>query len=186
MRFTKVMNPIFTEEPARALYSQIVAQARRAEFYTACGVPDTLDGRFEMVVLHTFLVLHQLKRLDAEDLAQALFDTMFMDMDENLREIGVGDLSVGKRVKQMVSAFYGRVAAYESGLDAKEGVLEAALERNLYGTVEAKVAALAAMAAYLRREATALTEQDTRTIAAGLVSFGPPPVIERNRQEVTS
>ncbi len=186
MRFTKAMNPISTEGPARTLYSQIVAQARQAEFYAACGVPDTLDGRFEMVVLHTFLVLHQLKRLDEESLGQALFDTMFMDMDENLREIGVGDLSVGKRVKQMVSAFYGRVAAYEAGLDAKEGVLEAALERNLYGTVGAKAVELAAMAAYLRREATTLAEQDAQAIAAGLVSFGPPPVIERNRQEIPS
>lgn len=180
MRFTKVTNQISTEKHARTLYSQIVVQARRAEFYDACGVPDTLDGRFEMVVLHTFLVLYQLRQLDDESLGQALFDTMFMDMDENLREIGVGDLSVGKRVKQMVSAFYGRVAAYETGLSGEEGALEAALERNLYGTVEVKAAELTAMAAYLRREATALSEQGAQVVASGTASFGPPPIIERN------
>ena len=186
MRFTKVTNQISTEKPARTLYSEIVSQARRTEFYDACGVPDTLDGRFEMVALHTFLVLYQLKQLDDESLGQALFDTMFVDMDENLREIGVGDLSVGKRIKQMVSAFYGRVAAYETGLNGEEGVLEAALERNLYGTVRVKAAELAAMAAYLRREATALSEQDAQIVASGIISFGPPPIVERNQRESVS
>ncbi|MGB1548449.1 MAG: ubiquinol-cytochrome C chaperone family protein, partial [Alphaproteobacteria bacterium] len=111
MRFTKTVNSLVVKQSARTLYTQIVAQARRKEFYTAGGVPDTLDGRFEMLALHAFLVLYRLKRLDADELAQALFDMMFADMDENLREIGVGDLSVDKRVKRMVSAFYGRVVA---------------------------------------------------------------------------
>ncbi|MCE2509889.1 MAG: ubiquinol-cytochrome C chaperone family protein [Alphaproteobacteria bacterium] len=186
MRFTRVMNSGVADEPARTLYAQIVAQARRAEFYTACGVPDTLDGRFEMVALHAFLVLHRLKKLDAGALAQALFDTMFMDMDENLREIGVGDLSVGKRVKQMVSAFYGRVAAYETGLAGEAGALEAALARNLYGTVEAGPARLERMAAYLRREALALEAQDATAIASGTVSFGPPPGAGEDRKEMAS
>lgn len=177
MRLAKLINPFPADGPARALYAQIVAQARQPEFYDRCGVPDTLDGRFEMLALHVFLVLRRLKgeRRPAASLAQELLDTMFADMDENLREMGVGDLSVGKRVKQMARAFYGRIAAYEDGLDGAAGVLEAALARNLFGTVEATSPALAALGAYLRREADALMAQPAKAICAGGLSFGPPP-----------
>ncbi|WP_374466727.1 ubiquinol-cytochrome C chaperone family protein, partial [Ferrovibrio sp.] len=92
-----------------ALYRAIVAQSRQAGFYREHGVPDSLDGRFDMIVLHSFLVMRRLRRIGAaaEPLSQQLFDLMFADMDSNLREIGVGDLSVGKKVKAMAQAFYG-------------------------------------------------------------------------------
>jgi cytochrome b pre-mRNA-processing protein 3 len=114
---------------ARRLYEAIVAQARRPEFYRDWGVPDSLDGRFDMIALHGFLVLHRLKR-DHEAtaaLAQNLFDTLFLDMDRALRELGAGDLGVGKRVKAMARGFYGRVAAYEDGLSAGQEALGKAL-----------------------------------------------------------
>src|SRR3546814_6348908 len=81
---------------ARELYRAAVSQARQPAFFAGCGVPDTLDGRFEMVALHVFLLLRRLgaeaaRKQDAQKLAQGIFDTMFLDMDENLREIGVGD-----------------------------------------------------------------------------------------------
>ena len=135
-------------EPARALYLKIVEQARVPGFYRDCGVPDSLDGRFEMVALHVFLVLHRLKRdqLQTVELAQQLFDILFQDMDASLRELGVGDLGVGSRIKTMVKGLYGRIAAYEAGLDAwpDKGpeVLADALRRNLYGTAEPSALAL--------------------------------------------
>src|SRR3546814_8351025 len=88
-----------------------------------------------MVALHVFLLRRRLgaeaaRKQDAQKLAQGIFDTMFLDMDENLREIGVGDLSVGKKVKQMAQAMYGRIAAYEDGLAGNEAQLAAAVRRN--------------------------------------------------------
>jgi cytochrome b pre-mRNA-processing protein 3 len=102
-------------------YRRIVAQARRSEFYAGGGVPDSLDGRFEMLALHLFLVLHRLKR-EGEDpacvaLAQALADRMVADLDANLREMGAGDLGVGRRVKRMAGTAYGRIVAHEAGID---------------------------------------------------------------------
>lgn len=140
------------EAVAQRLYAAIVAAARRPEFYREGGVPDTLDGRFELVTLHAYLVLHRL-RLEpaAAEPAQTLFDAMFLDMDESLREIGVGDLGVGRRIKQMGQAFYGRAAAYDAGLAAADpAVLEAALARNLYGTVSPPPPSLGRVAAYMR------------------------------------
>src|SRR5579885_2019728 len=100
---------------AAALYRAVVAQARAPAFYVAYGVPDTLDGRFDLIALHMFLVLHRLKSdTDASTVSQALFDIMFDDMDRSLREMGVGDLGVGRRVRAMAEALYGRMAAYEA------------------------------------------------------------------------
>ena len=124
--------------PTRQLYKIVVAQARNPGFYRDCAVPDTLDGRFEMIALHLFLVLHRLKGGDPATAAAAqdLHDLFFADMDQSLREMGAGDLGVGKRVKQMAKGFYGRIAAYEAGLEGDGDALEQALRRNLYGTTD--------------------------------------------------
>ncbi len=161
-----------------ALYAALVGQARAPGFYAECGVPDSIDGRFDMIVLMTWLVL---RRLQGEGeagarLGQALFDLMLADMDRNLREMGVGDLGVGRRVKAMVEGFYGRVASYDEGLAADgDDVLRAALARNLYGTIEAAPATLATMAGYVRAEDAALAAQKGSEIMAGRVRFTPPP-----------
>lgn len=164
-------------DPAAALYSALVAQARRPEFYTSCGVPDTVQGRFEMIALHAFLVLRRLRTGAPDDarLAQDLFDLMFADMDRNLRELGVGDLGVGKRVKALAKSFYGRIAAYDQGLDGAPGTLEAALARNVYAGSAAADAARAALADYLRRAAAAMTCLELADLHAGRVSFAPLP-----------
>ncbi len=168
------------ENSARALYGQIVAQARRPEFYANWGVPDSLDGRFELIVLHVFLVLHRLKqdREAAEELSQGLFDTLFLDMDQSLREMGAGDLGVGKRVKRMVQAFYGRVEAYDVGLERGDAALEEALRRNLYGTATPEPHHSAALARYMRSESQALASQALSDLAAGSLGFGAPPAVE--------
>ena len=119
------------------LYGAAVAAAREPFLYTGLGVPDTLDGRFDMVALHTFLLIQRLKREPSPGpaLAQAVFDAMFSDMDINLREMGVSDLSVGKRVKVMWEAFHGRANAYAAALRrlvlAQDAHLATQSSRNL-------------------------------------------------------
>lgn len=159
--------------PAAALYGCIVNHARRPEFYGPGGVPDTLDGRFELISLHAFLLMHRLKREGEAGaaLAQAVFDAMFADMDASLREMGAGDLGVPHRVKRMASGFFGRLAAYEAGLAGSETELTDAVRRNLYGTVTPDPAALAALAAYLRRAVACLAGQQPAAILAGEVAF---------------
>lgn len=168
------------ESLAHALYSSIIVQSRLPEFFHTLAVPDTLDGRFDLVVLHAFLVMHRLKQAgrrgdetEARELSQTLFDMMFADMDQNLREMGVGDMSIGKKIKQMARAFYGRVSAYEDGLAAGDEALAAALLRNLYGTLETPVDTRIAMAvaAYLRYQAATLEKQEDEAVLGGRVSF---------------
>jgi cytochrome b pre-mRNA-processing protein 3 len=161
---------------AELAYERVVAQARRQIFFTAYHVPDTLDGRFELLCLHAFLYLYRLKaeRPQSAELAQIFFDHMFADFDRSLREMGVGDLSVGKQVMRMAEAFYGRIRAYEEGLAEEEGALRAALARNLYGTAPAEGPPLAAMAAYVREQAEALGRQPAAELLAGRVVFAAP------------
>jgi cytochrome b pre-mRNA-processing protein 3 len=156
-------------------YERIVEQARRAEFFTRYGVPDTLDGRFELVCLHAFLYLRRLKNeREAAAVGQEFFDTMFADFDRSLREIGTGDLSVGRQVTRMAEAFYGRVRAYEQGLDGDPATLSPALSRNLYGTAPARDEQVERMAGYLRREAQRLAGEAAAELIAGVVTFGAP------------
>lgn len=166
-------------EAGQGLYQAVVAQARQTDFYLACAVPDTVDGRFDMIALHAALLLRRLKQ-DHEKttkLSQALFDAMFTDMDQNLREMGVGDLVVGKRVKSMVKMFYGRLSAYETGLAESDDTLAQALRRNLFRKDEPHPRDVVAMAGYVRREAASLDGQQTEQLLAGEVVFGLPPVV---------
>jgi cytochrome b pre-mRNA-processing protein 3 len=164
------------QRAARDAYLAVVARARSPAFYATYGVPDTLDGRFELIALHAFLVLHRLRgAAGTERFAQALFDTMFVDMDRGLREMGTGDLSVGKQVKLMATGFYGRIQAYQDGLDAGGDLIEA-LRRNLFGTVEAPGAGdLAWFAAYLRAQAAALAACPPSEIVSGRIAFAALP-----------
>lgn len=164
------------QQAAEFAYHQVVAQARQAIFFLDGGVPDTVDGRFELICLHAFLYLHRLRceRPASTGLAQRFFDVMFADFDRSLREMGTGDLSVGREIKRMAQAFYGRVSAYEKGLEADDGVLQAALERNLFGTAQATPDRLAAMTAYVRQAAARLSKEPAATLLAGHISFGEP------------
>ena len=122
------------ERPGFMLYGAAVGAARDDWFYRELAVPDTLDGRFDTVGLHVALLIHRLRRDASPDgaaMAQAVFDAMFADMDVNLREMGVGDLSVGKKVRAMWEAFHGRAKAYEAEVEAgDDGALAQALRRN--------------------------------------------------------
>ena len=171
-----VLASLFRQDPRRgaalAAYGRIVERAREPVFYTEWGVPDTLDGRFELLALHAFLVLNRLKREHAasEGFAQLLFDTMFADLDRALREMGIGDLGVGKRVKAMATGFYGRIVAYEKGL-ADRAALVDALRRNLYGTAAPSEAQLDQAAGYVTRQAASLAAEPLAALLAGDIGF---------------
>lgn len=158
-----------------AAYGAIVARARAPVFFAEWGVPDTLDGRYEVLSLHAFLVLNRLKadRDRTAHFAQALFDTMFADLDRGLREMGATDIGVGRHVKVMARGFYGRIVAYEQGLAGDDQMLRAALQRNLYGTAAPGDAQLAAAAGYLRRQVAALAAVPMARLLAGEVPFAP-------------
>ncbi len=120
------------EKREERLYGAIVAAARHAQFYEKMGVADTIDGRFEMIVLHLFLMLNRLKGESVEDVRQRLTDAFFADMDRSLRELGVSDATIGKRVRKLAESYYGRVTAYDNALLAGPGVLEETVNRNIY------------------------------------------------------
>lgn len=157
-------------------YLQIVAQARQSAFYIDSQVPDTVDGRFDMIVLHACLLM---RRLGAENTPEALgfsqnvFDEMFLDMDRSLREMGVGDISVGKKVKKMAQAFYGRAAAYDEGLSCYLNEPEALVEavrRNIFPGSETSAGA-EKIARYMVEAAGALEGQSAEALLSGEVIF---------------
>jgi len=165
---------------APALLAEAVLMAARAPaFYVEAGIPDTFDGRFELVALHSHLVFRRLRQDGAAggDLAQRVFDYLIGHFDEALREIGVGDMSVGKRVKTMARGLYGRLAAYDEGLDAPTAeVLEEALRRNAYGTVEAVAPEwLDRLASFQRAAAVHLDSLSFEDFVAGRDLFPPFP-----------
>ncbi len=109
-----------------AIYGMIVTQAREPLFYRDLGVPDTVNGRFDLLVLHLWMVLRRFRSAEGgADLSQALFDHFCEDMDANLREMGVGDLTVPKRMQAFGEAFYGRAAAYDLALAVGKGAARA-------------------------------------------------------------
>jgi cytochrome b pre-mRNA-processing protein 3 len=162
------------ERAGFALYTAAVGQARDPYYYAALGVPDSLDGRFDMVALFAFLLVDRLRTDDDARgplLAQAVFDAMFADMDQNLREMGVGDLSVAKRVKAMWTAFNGRCHAYVDALALGDAAaLESALARNVWRS-ETVPAGAAPLAAELRAQARHLATQPIAGLATGVVDF---------------
>lgn len=173
---------------AEALYLAIVAQARRPIFFMDLGVPDTVDGRFDLIVVHSYLVLRRLKAAgeEGQELAQLLFDEVFSNFDASLREMGVGDLIVGKRIKSMATAYYGRVEAYEAPLLAEDQTgLCQALMRNVYRGEEALEDQARALAAYMIEAYTCLSGQQISHIFEGKLHFGDGPVATADRKEVS-
>ena len=159
------------EEKARAhrLYAGLMERARAPAFFVSLAVPDTIDGRFDLVALHAALVLEHLKGVDG-DLAQGLTDAIFIGFDEALRELGVGDMGAGRRLKSMANAFYGRLAAYSEAYDL--GALAAAINRNVYRGDAGRADQSARLATYA---------QSVRSHLAGWrpdeepIAFGPLP-----------
>ncbi len=177
------------ERTGFALYGAAVAAARDPFYYQELAVPDTLDGRFDLVGLHVFLLIRRLGAPDAgkagAKLAQAVFDAMFADMDINLREMGVGDLSVGRRVRAMWEALHGRSAVYQAALGAPEpdlgapdlDALTAALARNVWRTAPPDAAAPARLARIVVAQDQALAGRPVAGLFAGAVEFLAPAAL---------
>lgn len=180
MIFSKLFKskPAYSEE-VQALYRAIVAQSRLPAFYLHLDVADTVEGRYDMIMLHMFAVMRKLKTggEETEVFTQSLYDLMFADMDLNLRELGVGDMGLARRVPRMAEAFYGRIIAYEEGLEADDSdeTLKSALDRNLYRKTEASDESLTKMALYLRRISQDIAKSDLTPLLKGHVEFGEAP-----------
>ena len=159
---------------AAAAYGAIVAQARNPGLYAALGVPDSVTGRFEMVVLHTVLVIRRLRHEGPQgsELGQHVFDSFCRDMDQSLRELGFGDLAVPKRMKKLGESFYGRSEAYGRTLGDPSALTET-IARNVFPEIAAPVAA-AALANYVVASAATLAEVPLARIGEGALAFPDP------------
>ncbi|WP_309086106.1 ubiquinol-cytochrome C chaperone family protein [Chelativorans sp.] len=160
-----------------ALYGEIVAAARRPRFYSAWQVPDTPLGRFEMLSLHLFLILHRLReeKGPSRDLAQELTDQFFLDVDHSLRELGIGDLGVPKRMKKLARMFYGRLSSYGQAVDAgDQAALAEALRRNI-APERAVWSEAAALSAYVMEAHHALAAHAADEFLAGKLRFAALP-----------
>ena len=158
-----------------ALYGTIVAQARLPVFYRDYGVPDTVNGRFDLLVLHLALVLHR-----TEDdpymrtVGQALFDRFCTDMDHNLREMGVGDLTVPRQMKRVGEAYYGRAQAYKAALaQENDQALVEALTRNVFGDIPGQ-GSVVRLATYIREAVGHLRKQPVAVFLAGRLELPDP------------
>jgi cytochrome b pre-mRNA-processing protein 3 len=166
------------QELGRALEEQLARRARTPCFFESLGVPDTMDGRFDLVALHAWLALVRLKQACRDEAAQALTDALFVGFDEALREQGVSDMGMGRRMKAMANAFYGRLAAY----DAAHGIEQMAevLARNVWRG-QADPAKARELAAYVETARTALAASD---MDQNQLDFGPlPPVCDAAGQK---
>ncbi len=140
-------------------------------FYADLGVPDTVEGRFELYSLHVILLVCRLKDEgpEAAEVSQALFDAYLRSLDDALRDMGVGDLSVGKKMRKLGQAFYGRAKAYDAALATDSDELQALIARTLFA--DAPNSDAVAMAGYVRRGAASLAAQPLAEILAGRAAW---------------
>jgi cytochrome b pre-mRNA-processing protein 3 len=176
---TMILDRLFRPKPlqaaARALYASVVEQARRPALYQDLAAPDTVEGRFELYTLHVMLLLDRLRRQGeaAGDVSQALFDVYVKALDDALREMGVGDLSVGKKMRKLGEAFYGRAKSYEAAFAALPDTSEliALLIRTVYADVAEDAAS--ALAAYVVAQREHLAALPLEALLAGKVAWRP-------------
>ncbi len=164
---------------AHRLYEQLVSHARFPLYFGRLGVPDTPEGRFEILSLHVGLTVQKLYSLDGDDpkgegraLGQALFDLMVADLDQNLRELGVGDLSVGKQVKRLAGQFYARLAVLNEAFDeGRMDVLSPMIRTNVYGAAAAEPERVAHLAHIIAALKTALDPQPLKDLREGKITL---------------
>ena len=155
------------------IYGMIVTQAREPVFYRELGVLDSVNGRFDLLVLHLWMVLRRMKPIEAgTDLSQALFDRFCEDMDANLREMGIGDTTVPKRMRAFGEAFYGRVAAYDLALSAGPEPLALALCKNILNGEQLDKARQ--LAIYAEAALAELAKLDDTALLGGSWKFPSP------------
>lgn len=173
------------------LYLATIRQARLPEFFTRYGVPDSVDGRFDLLMVHLYLLFSRLQQHPRyKDISQLIFDRVFKDMEKALREVGVGDVGIPKKMKVMMQAFNGRMNAYKATEEherknasrppASDDPLFDTLRRNLYGTVEKpKDSVIADMVMYMRYSFVVLNRQEIDQIALGNIKYLNPSEIKK-------
>jgi len=172
--FRKMFGHSSLDIAVRQLYIATVEQARQPGFYVDWSVPDSAIGRFDVIALHCFLVLHRLKsEAAAQKFLEVYCETLFDDMDRNLREMGVGDLSVGKKVRKLAEGFFGRALAYGHALADDDDQLFNVLRRNLFAGVDPGGTALQQLADYVRRSVYHLALQEVSMLIEGRIEFAP-------------
>lgn len=182
---------------AAALYACIVERSRTPHFYRDLGVPDTISGRFDHLMLSTFLVFERLKALEgpmANPIKDALWARMINDIEQNLRAVGVSDTAIGKKVKKVVRSFYGRVDAYQSALAdvSSNEALEQALIRNLYAGEIVEPTQLTQMAELVRKTHHALAQLPDEQLIGGHLMWpdmdraDPRSAVEQGRAAIVA
>ena len=168
------------------LYGTVVEKARDPAFYARLAVPDTVNGRYDMMVIHTMLILRRLRGQGAaaDMTGKALLELLFKDMDRSLREMGVGDMGIKHHIKRMAKAMFGRAEAYEAGLDGDAAALNSALKENLYRQSQANMDQIARMADYLRRAALHVNTESVAEIMTGVVNLNVPVLLETGEGHV--
>jgi len=164
-------------QAAKKLYGQLLLKTREPEFYKAYGVPDTFDGRFDLLMIHIFIVVNRLTREGQAglDFNQALFDMTFADLDQTLREMGIGDMGVPKHQRRMMKAFNGRMHAYDQALKEGDGAMVITLRRNLYGTLEDdQVPDTQKILRYIKESMNLIDKMSADEIMKGQAVFGTP------------
>lgn len=176
MILDRLFRPGPTRAAGQALYAAAVERARRPELYTDLAAPDTAGGRFEVYTLHVVLLLDRLRGQGAEAAAtsQALFDAYVSALDHALREMGVGDLSVGKKMRKLGEAFYGRAKSYAEAFAAlpDSGPLQALLGRTVYAGLDAALAP--PLVARVLAERAALADCQLQDLVVGQVAWARP------------
>lgn len=162
-----------TGQTATKLYGHVVAQARSTVLYASYHVPDTAEGRFEMIVLHLFMSLERLRAEGeaGQALGQALLETFVTDMDDAMREFGIGDLGVPRRIKKTTAAVAERVEDYRAALAAPD---DAPMQRALAKHIALDPADASRLATYARAAARALARAEPTRILAGEIAFPQP------------
>ena len=172
---SRLFGPDLQRRRAEILLDAVTAEARRPEFYAELGVPDTLDGRFDMMALVSTLVFREMQKKGGHALAQRTTDHMFMAFDDAVRSLGVGDAGVPRRVKAMGKAYLGRAIAYDQALDQGDrAALAAALERNIYRGAPPDGEGLARLTAWVERGAATLAACSLDSLESGKFGLTVP------------
>ncbi len=174
------------QRTAEHLYGAVVAQARQPSFFTHLGVPDTLEGRYEMIVLNLFLVLDRLRGEDepAQSISRRLTERFVTDMDDCMRELGVGDLKVPKKVKRAAAGLYDRIQDYHNAMAGNdEEALAKAIQSNVFTPeiAEPITSDATALADYIRRSHAAMAHQSLRDASTGTPRFSDIVLLQTNR-----
>lgn len=158
-------------------YEALTSAARQPGFYLDMGVPDTVMGRFEMLSVVMILYFRRTRTsgTSGQEIAQEIVDAFFQDLDHSIRELGIGDQGVPKRMKKFAGMFYGRLESYAAALDASDAqALAAALKRNIYPQADADAPTMEALAHWMIRAATSLADQSEDIVATGAVTLPLP------------